>query len=72
MTNAGTQAALTIDGVLMTVGKLVLIYNQTNQFENGVYTVTTVGDGCAVVVLVQPINTNARSIEMSLVAMHMA
>jgi hypothetical protein len=27
----------------MTVGKRVLIYNQTNQFENGVYTVTTVG-----------------------------
>ena len=45
LTNAGTQAALTIDGVLMTVGKRVLIYNQTNQFENGVYTVTTVGDG---------------------------
>lgn len=45
LTNAGTQAALTIDGVLMTVGKRVLIYNQTNQAENGVYTVTTVGDG---------------------------
>ena len=45
LTNAGTQVALTIDGVLMTVGKRVLIYNQTNQFENGVYTVTTVGSG---------------------------
>ena len=45
LTNAGTQVALTIDGVLMTVGKRVLIYNQTNGYENGVYTVTTVGDG---------------------------
>jgi hypothetical protein len=36
---------LTIDGVLMTVGKRVLIYNQTNQAQNGVYTVTVVGDG---------------------------
>jgi hypothetical protein len=45
LTNAGTQAALTVDGVLMTVGKRVLVYNQTNQFENGVYEVTTVGDG---------------------------
>lgn len=45
LTNAGTQAALTIDGVLTTVGMRVLIYNQTNQAENGVYTVTTVGDG---------------------------
>jgi len=45
LTNAGTQVALTIDGVLMTTGKRVLIYNQTNGFENGVYTVTTVGSG---------------------------
>ena len=45
LTNAGTQVALTIDGVLMTVGNRVLIYNQTNAFQNGVYTVTTVGSG---------------------------
>ncbi len=45
LTNAGTQAALTLDGVLMTVGKRVLIYNQTNGFENGIYTVTVVGNG---------------------------
>jgi hypothetical protein len=43
LTNAGAQVALTIDGVLMTVGKRVLIYNQTNQTQNGVYTVTVVG-----------------------------
>jgi hypothetical protein len=43
LTNAGTQAALTVDGVLTTVGMRVLIYNQTAQAENGVYTVTTVG-----------------------------
>jgi len=43
LTNNGTKAALTIDGVLMTTGKRVLVYNQTNGFENGVYTVTTVG-----------------------------
>lgn len=43
LTNAGTKAALTIDGILMTVGKRVLIYNQTNAYENGIYTVTTVG-----------------------------
>jgi trimeric autotransporter adhesin len=45
LTNAGTQVALTIDGVLTTVGMRVLIYNQTNQVQNGVYTVTVVGDG---------------------------
>lgn len=51
LTNAGTLAALTLDGVLMTVGKRVLIYNQTNQFENGIYTVTTVGSGAVAWVL---------------------
>ena len=45
LTNAGTQVALTVDGILMTVGKRVLIYNQTAQAQNGVYEVTTVGDG---------------------------
>jgi hypothetical protein len=43
LTNAGTKAALVIDGILMTTTKRVLIYNQTNAYENGVYTVTTVG-----------------------------
>lgn len=43
LTNNGTKAALIIDGVLMTTGKRVLIYNQTSAFQNGVYTVTTVG-----------------------------
>jgi len=45
LTNAGTQVALSVDGVLMTVGKRVLIYNQTDATENGVYEVTVVGDG---------------------------
>lgn len=45
LTNAGTQAALVIDGVTMIVGDRVLVYNQTNAFENGVYTVTNIGSG---------------------------
>lgn len=43
LTNAGTKAALQIDGVNLSVGNRVLVYNQSNAFENGVYTVTTVG-----------------------------
>ncbi len=61
LTNADTQAALTIDGVLMTVGKRVLIYNQTNAFENGVYTVTTVGDGSTNWVLTRATDANTYS-----------
>jgi len=45
LTNAGAQAALTIDGILMTVGARVLVQGQTNQAENGIYSVTTVGTG---------------------------
>jgi hypothetical protein len=43
LTNAGTKAALQIDGVNLSVSNRVLVYNQTNAYENGVYTVTTVG-----------------------------
>jgi hypothetical protein len=45
LTNAGTLAAFAPDGPTASPGDRILIYNQTNQFENGVYTVTTVGDG---------------------------
>ena len=45
LTNAGTLGAFTPDGVVALVGDRILVYNQTNQFENGVYEVTTVGDG---------------------------
>jgi len=43
LTNAGTQAALVIDGVTMVVADRVLIYEQTDQTQNGVYTVTDIG-----------------------------
>jgi hypothetical protein len=45
LTNAGTQAALVIDGVTMVVADRVLVYEQTNQTQNGVYVVTNVGSG---------------------------
>ena len=41
--NADTQAALVIDGVTLSVNDRVLIYQQTDQTENGVYVVTDVG-----------------------------
>jgi hypothetical protein len=43
LTNNGTQAALVIDGVTLSTSDRVLIYNQTNAFENGIYTVTNTG-----------------------------
>lgn len=58
LTNAGTLAAFNPDGVVAQVGDRILIYNQTNQFENGVYVVTTVGDGSTPWVLTRSSDTN--------------
>ena len=43
LTNNGAKAAFAPDGPTASVGDRILIYGQTNAFENGVYTVTTVG-----------------------------
>jgi hypothetical protein len=43
LTNAGTKAALTIDGVPLSTTNRVMVRLQTNGAENGVYVVTTVG-----------------------------
>ena len=43
LTNAGTQAALTIDSIVLAVGDRVLVKDQTTQLQNGIYTVTNVG-----------------------------
>ena len=43
LTNSGTQAALTIDSRVLTVGDRVLVKNQTTALQNGFYRVTTVG-----------------------------
>jgi len=51
LTNAGTLVAFTPDGTVASVNDRILIYNQTNQAENGVYVVTTVGSGSVAWVL---------------------
>lgn len=45
LTNAGTQVALVIDGVTVATNDRVLIYQQTNQTQNGIYVVTNTGSG---------------------------
>ena len=45
LTNNTTQAALSIDGQTMVVGERVLVKDQSTASQNGIYTVTTVGDG---------------------------
>lgn len=45
LTNAGAQTALVLDGVTMVVADRVLIYQQTDATQNGIYTVTDIGSG---------------------------
>ena len=45
LTNADTQVALTVDGVLTQVADRILIKDQAAELQNGVYQVTTVGTG---------------------------
>jgi len=51
LTNAGTLAAFVPDGVTASISDRVLVYNQTNAAQNGVYTVTVVGNGSTAWVL---------------------
>jgi hypothetical protein len=45
LTNSGSQAAFAIDGITLTASQRVLIKDQSTATQNGVYQVTTVGDG---------------------------
>jgi len=51
LTNAGTLVAFTPDGTVASAGDRILVYNQTNPVQNGVYTVTTVGSSSVAWVL---------------------
>jgi hypothetical protein len=58
LTNAGTQVALTVDGIALSSADRVMVRLQTNGAENGVYTVTTVGDGSTNWVLTRATDAN--------------
>ena len=45
LTNAGTLAAINIDGVPLSVGDRVLVKDQADAAQNGIFEVTTVGSG---------------------------
>ena len=43
LTNLGTQSALVVDGVTVSVSDRILVQNQTTASQNGIYTVTNTG-----------------------------
>jgi hypothetical protein len=51
LTNSGTLAALSIDGVSLSVNDRVLVKDQSSTLQNGVYVATTVGSGAVAWVL---------------------
>jgi hypothetical protein len=59
LTNTGTLTAITIDGITLSTTDRVLVYNQTNAAHNGIYTVTTVGDGSTAWVLTRAIDADS-------------
>jgi hypothetical protein len=58
LTNAGTQAALEIDGVTMTVADRVMVRLQTTGEHNGVYVVSNIGSGSTNWVLTRAADAN--------------
>jgi len=64
LTNAGTLAAFAPDGpTVASVGDRILIYNQASAFQNGVYTVTTVGDGSTAWVLTRATDADTYAVK---------
>ena len=56
LTNAGTQAAFSIDNVTPVSGDRILVKNQASALQNGIYTLTTVGSGSTNWVLTRAID----------------
>jgi hypothetical protein len=55
---ASANGALTVDSVAATIGNRILVKNQASALENGVYTVTTVGDGSTPFLLTRATDMN--------------
>lgn len=56
LTNSGALAALSIDGVSVSLNDHVLVKDQASTLQNGIYTVTTVGSGVVAWVLTRDAN----------------
>ena len=61
LTNAGTNAALVLDGVSLATSDRVLVKDQSSALQNGLYVVTTVGDGSTAWVLTRSSDADASS-----------
>lgn len=58
LTNAGVNAAFTLDGTSPPLNSRILVKDQTTQADNGIYILTTVGDGSTPWVLTRTTDYN--------------
>jgi hypothetical protein len=58
LTNSGTQAAITIDSIVLSVGERILVKDQASALQNGIYTVTTAGTASTNWVLTRSIDAD--------------
>jgi len=58
LTNAGALAAFSVDGVSPAINSRILVKNQGTTFQNGIYTLTTVGSGAVAWVLTRATDYN--------------
>lgn len=61
LTNTGTNAAIQLDSVSLSLNDRVLVANQTTEAHNGVYKVTTVGSGSVAWVLTRTVDADSYS-----------
>lgn len=59
LTNTGTLAILSIDGLTPSLNARILVKNQNNAFQNGIYTLTTLGNGSTPWVLTRSTDYNS-------------
>jgi hypothetical protein len=62
LTNSGSLAAFSLDGVTANLNDRILIKNQTTTPQNGIYTLTTVGSGAVPWVLTRAVDFNTSTI----------
>jgi hypothetical protein len=62
LTNTGTLAAFSVDGIASVLGDRVLVKNQTTGTQNGIYTVTNVGSGQVAWTLTRAADANSSAL----------
>lgn len=61
LVNAGALAAFVVDGQTPAINSRVLVKNQSSSFQNGIYTITTLGTGAVAWVLTRSTDYNTPS-----------